>query len=138
MIVIDHPGPKGQIFLSGEETPVWFSSVRDTIAFTLLPDEPKSIVAIYVTDMGRADWDHPEPDTWIDAKTASYVIGSSRQGGMGAPEAVPFAEQAAAQRFTEAYGGEIYSFEEIPPDAILSAVEEQAEPPAPEQAEEAR
>jgi copper chaperone NosL len=127
MIVMDHKGPKGQIFLEGEAAPVWFSSVRDTIAFTLLPDEPKTIAAIYVNDMGRATWDRPEPNTWIDAKTAHYVIGSSRRGGMGAPEAVPFADLAAAKRFADTYGGEIYVFDEIPPDAILSSDEESME-----------
>ena len=34
MIVVDHLGPKGQIFVRGVAEPVWFTSVRDTIAFT--------------------------------------------------------------------------------------------------------
>ena len=54
MIVEDHSGPKGQIFLSDKSDPIWFSSVRDAIAFTLLPEEPKNIAAIYVNDMGAA------------------------------------------------------------------------------------
>ena len=33
MLLTDHEGPKGQIHLSGREKPLWFSSVRDTIAF---------------------------------------------------------------------------------------------------------
>lgn len=68
MTLIDHPGPKGQIFLKGQTAPLWFSSARDAIAFTLLPEEPKQIMAIYVNDMGKANWDRPEPGTWIDAK----------------------------------------------------------------------
>ena len=88
MIVADHQGPKGQIYVADRDQPVWFSSVRDTIAFTLLPEEPKNIVAIYVNDMGRASWEAPEPETWIEARGAWYVIESSRRGGMGAPEAV--------------------------------------------------
>ena len=36
-------------------------------AFTFLPDEPKSVVALYVNDMGQANWDSPEAGTWIDA-----------------------------------------------------------------------
>ena len=121
MIVADHKGPKGQIFLSGEAAPIWFSSVRDTIAFTMLPDEPKNIAAIYVTDVGRASWDSPEPDTWIEARSAWYVIGSDRRGGMGAPEVVPFADKAAAARFAETHGGEVVAFTEIPQTAILTA-----------------
>ena len=46
---------------------------------------------MYVNDMGVARWEAPEPGTWIDANGAWYVIGSDRMGGMGVPEAVPFA-----------------------------------------------
>ena len=53
MIVADHLGPKGQVHIDGRDDPVWFSSVRDAIVFTLLPEEPKNIAAIYVNDMGR-------------------------------------------------------------------------------------
>ena len=124
MIVEDHPGPKGQIFLSGQSDPIWFSSVRDTIAFTLLPEEPKTIAAIYVNDMSNANWETPEAGTWIGAEDAWYVIGSSRRGGMGAPEAVPFSERAAADAFVAAQGGRVVAFAEIPTDAILGEVPE--------------
>ena len=60
MIVVDHGGPKAQIYLDAEAKPIWFSSVRDAIAFTLLPDEPKAIAAIYVNDMGRGVWTRPD------------------------------------------------------------------------------
>jgi len=119
MIVKDHSGPKGQIFLRGRSEPVWFSSVRDTVAFTLLPDEPSDIAAIYVNDMGRAQWDHPEADTWIDATKAWYVIESSRRGGMGAPEAVPFLDKFQAEQFVTDKGGRIVTLDEIPDDYIL-------------------
>jgi len=45
---------------------------------------------------------------------------------MGAPEAVPFADPEAAARFAAENGGKVYGFEEIPPDAILSAVDDGA------------
>ena len=120
MIVVAHRGPKGQIILADKEEPIWFTSVRDTIAFTLLPDEPKNIAAIYVTDVGRADWDSPEPGTWVEAREAWYVIGSDRRGGMGAPEAVPFAAKDAAERFAAKHGGEVTAFDGIPESAILA------------------
>src|SRR5262249_50744597 len=41
MNLFEHPGPKGQIFAASLIEPVWFSSARDAIAFTMLPDEPK-------------------------------------------------------------------------------------------------
>ena len=123
MTVLDHNGPKGQIFLTDKEQPLWFTSVRDTIAFTRLPGEPKNIAAIYVTDIGRASWDQPEPGTWIDARKALYVIGSDRVGGMQAPEVVPFATRNDAQQFVEQYGGKIYVFDEIPRESLLETVE---------------
>ncbi len=133
MIVQDHKGPKGQIFLSGKPEPIWFSSVRDTLAFTLLPEEPKDIAAIYVNDMGRASWDKPEAGTWIEAKGAWYVIGSTQQGGMGAPEAVPFSKRADAEDFAAAYRGRVVAFSEIPSDAILGEVPETQHGPGHEQ-----
>lgn len=127
MIVEDHPGPKGQIFLSDKADPIWFSSVRDTIAFTLLPEEAKNIAAIYVNDMGRASWAAPEAGTWIDAKAAWYVIGSGRRGGMGAPETVPFAARSAAETFVAEHGGTVVAFADVPADAVLGEVPDSEE-----------
>lgn len=121
MTVADHRGPKGQIHLSGAAEPLWFASVRDTLTFTLLPEESKSVAAIYVNDMGRADWDAPEAGTWVEARQAFYVVGSRRTGGMGAPEPVPFAEQAAALRFAAEHGGEVVPYGDIPSEYVLAA-----------------
>ena len=123
MIVLNHNGPKGQIFLADKEQPLWFTSVRDTIAFTMLPGEPKNIAAIYVTDVGNASWDQPEPGTWIDARKAVYVVGSDRVGGMRAPEAVPFKTPEDAERFMQQHGGELYRFDAIPREHILETAE---------------
>jgi copper chaperone NosL len=122
MIVADHPGPKAQLFLKKRADPIWFSSVRDAIAFTMLPEEPKAIAAIYVNDMGKAmNWESPEPGTWIEARNAWFVVGSSRTGGMGAPETVPFSEKTAAETFAAKYGGRLVRFEDIPSDYVLSS-----------------
>ena len=123
MIVVDHLGPKGQVFIGGRDEPIWFSSARDAIAFTLLPEEPKNITAIYVNDMGRASWERPEPDTWIDARRAWYVLGSDKVGGMGAPEAVPFADQSVAEAFAEQHGGEAVPFDQVSRDYVLAGVD---------------
>jgi copper chaperone NosL len=128
MIVADHPGPKAQIFLADAAEPLWFSSVRDAVAFTLLPEEPKTIATIYVNDMGRADWESPQAGTWIDAKSATYVIGSERTGGMGAPETAPFAERRDAETFAARHGGKVVTFADIPPAYIFAPAED--DPPA--------
>ena len=121
MTVLEHDGPKGQIMLSDSDHPLWFVSVRDTLAFTVLPGEPKNIAAIYVTDVGQANWDRPEPGTWIDAHQAWYVVGSDRMGGMGAPEIVPFGRKADAERFLMDHGGEITDFDSIGREQLLQS-----------------
>ena len=116
----DPGGPKREIHRWSRAEPIWFSSVRDTVAFTLLKEEPKDVAAIYVNDMGKAtNWDQPEPDTWIDARQAWFVLASSRLGGMGMPEAVPFGSEAGARDFAAAYGGHIVRLADIPADYVL-------------------
>lgn len=120
MAVLDHPGPKGQIFLKGKTAPLWFASVRDALAYTMLPEEHADMSAIYVNDMGRArNWDRPEPGTWVEARAAWYVLGSNRSGGMGGPEPIPFSERAAADGFAAAHGGRVVRLADIPRDAVL-------------------
>jgi copper chaperone NosL len=115
MNVLEHPGPKGQIILASRKEAVWFSSVRDAISFTILPEEPKDIRAIYVSDMARApEWDKPGATNWIDARQASFVIGSRMKGGMGGEEAVPFSDKA----------GRVVVFAEVPKDYVLGATPE--------------
>jgi copper chaperone NosL len=124
MTVVNHSGPKGQIILDDRTHALWFTSVRDTIAFTLSPEEPKNIAAIYVNDMTDADWDDPGTDNWIDARKAWYVIGSGHAGGMGAPEAVPFSTKQQADQFASQHGGKTYTFKSIPPGYITGASSE--------------
>lgn len=124
MIVADHGGPKGQVILQGKPEALWFSSVRDTLAFTRLPEETDPVGAIYVTDTGRAaSWEKPGNDAWIDIHDAVYVTGSSQRGGMGAPEVVPFSNRQEAHAFAAQYGGEVLTLNEIPDEALLGSWE---------------
>lgn len=122
MTVVYHKGPKGQIILTDNKV-FWFTSVRDTIAFTMSPEEPKNIAAIYVNDMSNAEWDNPGEDNWIDAKKAWFVLGSDRIGGMDAPEAVPFSTKNNAELFVSKEKGSIYSFDSIPHDYIQNTAQ---------------
>lgn len=121
MTVLNHNGPKGQIILSDKEQALWFTSVRDTISFTLSAEEPKNIAAIYVNDMTDANWDNPGVDNWVDARDAWYVIGSEVSGGMGASEAVPFSTKEKAALFAMKKGGTVHSFASIPEEYILAS-----------------
>lgn len=124
MNVLEHAGPKGQIILGEIPEPIWFSSARDAVAFTMLPEEPRNIAAIYVSDMARApSWEEPGAENWIDATRAFFVVGSSVRGGMGAEEAVPFSTEAAAGRFAEENGGQVVRLADIPSDYVLGNTE---------------
>lgn len=120
MTLLEHAGPKGQIILASRPEPVWFSSARDAFSFTMLPEEPKDIRAIYVSDMAKAaNWDDPGASNWVDARQAFFVIGSRRKGGMGADETVPFSDRAAAERFAVENGGRLVAFDAVPRDYVL-------------------
>ena len=125
MNLLEHPGPKGQIIVKSLIEPVWFSSARDAIAFTMLPDEPKDIQAIYVSDMGKAaSWDEPGADNWVEARKALFVIESSVKGGMGSEEAVPFSDRTAAEKFASKNGGRIVPFAQVPREYVLGSGEQ--------------
>ncbi len=122
MNLLEHPGPKGQIITASRIDPFWFTSVRDTVAFTLMPDQPRDIRAIYVSDMAQASsWDEPGATNWIDARKAYFVIESRKQGGMGAAEAVPFGNRESADSFAGANGGKVVTFAQIPRDYVLGS-----------------
>jgi len=115
MALNEHNGPKGQLFLKGRPAPVWFSSIKQVFAYTLLPEEPKTISAIYVNDMATAGADGaPDPAAWIDARQAFYVIEGRFIGGMGAEDAMPFSQRASAETFAQAHGGRVVTFAEVP------------------------
>ncbi len=124
MEVIEHAGPKGQIHLAGLDMPIWFSQVRDGVAYIKSQERSADILAFYVNDMGAAaDWENPGPHNWLDAREAVFVVGSDAVGGMGAPEVVPFAEEAKAQAFALEHGGRLQRLSEIDAAVVLSPVE---------------
>jgi len=125
MNLIEHPGPKAQVHMKGMPAPLFFSQVRDAIAYARAPEQIAPILAIYVNDMGapRATWEKPGDGNWIDAGKAFFVVGSTREGGMGAPETVPFASQADAEAFAKAEGGTVLKLMAITDDMVLTPVE---------------
>ena len=96
MALTEHPGPKGQLFLRGQDKPLWFASVRDTFAFTMLPEMPKNIAAIYVNDMGRVrNWASRIRDV-VKGPQRGVRHRSRQRTGMGTDEAVPFGDRQRA------------------------------------------
>ncbi len=131
MNMLEHPGPKAQVHLTGlPGTPLFFSQVRDAVAYLRMPEQSHEIAAVYVSDMASAaSWEIPGADNWIPASTAHYVVGSSRTGGMGAPELVPFSDAASAVQFAQRHGGQVQELADIPDTAVLAPVTTSATTP---------
>ncbi|MCQ0093155.1 nitrous oxide reductase accessory protein NosL [Roseovarius sp. M141] len=126
MNLLEHDGPKAQAHLAGlPGAPLFFSQVRDVIAYLRMPEQSHAVLAIWVNDMGApgAAWDAPGAANWIDAKDAHYVVGGRAIGGMGAPEIVPFSDPADAAEFAGINGGRVLELDEIPDSAVLAPVE---------------
>ena len=122
MNVVEHPGPKGQAHLDGQPgKPLFFSQVRDTIAFMRMPEREGRVLAVYVNDMGAApSWEEPGINNWTLIDKASFVVGSDANGGMGTPEIVPFADPAKAQAFAAKHGGKVMALKDSPDEAVFA------------------
>lgn len=123
MGLLEHDGPKAQAHLGGlPQMPLFFSQVSDVIAYTRLPEQSHEILQVWVSDMGatNATWTAPGDTNWIKAQDAIYVVGAAVEGGMGAPEIVPFSDPAKAHTFAAAKGGEVMQFADIPDTAVLA------------------
>jgi copper chaperone NosL len=115
MISAEYPGPKAQIQYKKGESETFCGTPHMFMA-TLHPERPRNISAMYVHDMGEADWDHPKNE-WIDAKTAYYVLGGDKKGPMGEP-LVPFSALKGAESYVKEHRGRIVKFEEITMDML--------------------
>ncbi len=125
MDLFEHEGPKAQAHLAGlPQTPLFFSQVRDVVAYQRLPEQSHEILAIWVNDMGaeNATWTDPGVTNWINAQDALFVVGSRVEGGMGAPELVPFSDSDKAAAFADTNGGTIMRLADIPDEAVLAPV----------------
>lgn len=124
MVILDHPGPKGQVHLVGHTAPLWFSQVRDGLAYLISEEKTAEIAVLFVNDMGKASsWLEPGDDNWIDVKGAYFVVGSDAKGGMGAPEIVPFGDAKMAADFARKRGGEVKRLSEITTEMVLAPVD---------------
>lgn len=119
MIITNYPGPKGQLYSRGLNGNMRFCSTRDMFAFIVDPENQHNIQEAYVHDMAVTPWDHPDEETYIDAKQAFYVIGHGLKGAMG-PTLASFSKRADADAFAQSEGGDVYSFDQITLDVLVS------------------
>lgn len=116
MLLSDYGGPKAQIHYVGQEKPSFFCDTVELFNTLLAGEQVRAVRAVYVQDMGRAQWENPQGH-WIDAKTALYVLGSKRHGSMG-PTIASFAQEADATKFAQEFGGKVLRFADIQLDMV--------------------
>lgn len=119
MILFEYPGPKAQILYREGSIETFCCTPHMFMAY-LAPERPRHVRAIYVHDMGKANWDHPKNE-WIDAKTAFYVFGGDKKGPMGEPLA-PFSVLTEAEAYVRNHKGRIVRFDEINVDMLNTKI----------------
>ena len=116
MLLADYPGPKAQVHFAGQSKPSFFCDTVELFSTLLAGEQVRAAQAVYVQDMGQADWNAPQGH-WIDGKAAIYVVGGKRHGSMG-PTIGSFAQEADAKKFAAEYGGKVLRFAEIQPAMV--------------------
>ena len=58
MLLLDYPGPKAQIHYD-QGSPEFFCDTVEMFSIYTRPEQEKRILAVYVQDMGKADWTKP-------------------------------------------------------------------------------
>jgi len=134
MVISEFPGPKGEaVARDGVKK---FCSTAELFGWWLQPENRRLELQLYVHDMGKSAWDKPDDHYLIDARKAWYVVGTPLQGSMGASLA-SFADEPAARRLAEQYGGRVLRFEQIDQALLQQAAGQQygtpGTPPAPDE-----
>lgn len=110
MVITRFPGPKGQAV--APEMTRKFCSTAEMLGWWLQPENQNLKAELYVHDMGRSDWNHPDDKHLIDATEAWYVAGTELKGAMGIVLA-SFADKQAAQALADEHNGRVLAFEQI-------------------------
>lgn len=110
MLIDGFPGPRGELYQGNKIHK--FCSTRDMLSYYFDPENQHQVQSMFVHDMAKAEWNHPNDDHLIDARSAYYVLGSNQEGAMG-PTLASFAQQADAQAFAVAYGGQVLAFAQL-------------------------
>jgi copper chaperone NosL len=110
MILLDYPGPKGQLQRRGGETE-YFCDTPGLLRAMRDPARANGVAGAFVQAFDGRAWDS-YTDGWVPMAAPHYVIGSDRMGAMG-PTIVPFVERSAADAFAARHGGEVVTYEAL-------------------------
>ena len=113
MVIAHYEGPKAEVIIKGaEDTPLKFCAGRDAFTYALQPENKRRLLAFYIHDLAKTDWETPDDKYLIAADQAMYVYGHRREGVMG-DEPAAFSDKAAAEAFIKEWGGKIYQYKDI-------------------------
>jgi copper chaperone NosL len=110
MILLDYPGPKGQIVLKNGEAR-FFCDTKGLISTLYDPDYKVKIKRAYVQDFAGRKWGSYS-DRWIDVNQAFLVMDSAKLGAMG-PTMATFSSRSDADAFAAEHGGAVVPFTEF-------------------------
>lgn len=116
MLLADYPGPKAQIFYEGASEPFFTCDTVEMFNMLLRPEQVRKVAAVYVQDMGQADWEQPKGH-WMDARSGYFVLGGKRHGSMG-PTIASFSQVADAEKFITQWGGQLMRFADVKPEMV--------------------
>ena len=117
MIILNYPGPKGQLYEHGSTEIRKFCSNRDMFAYLLDPEHQHNIQQVFVHNTSKISPDSSNNDAFIDARQAWFVVGSQYKGAMG-HALLSFADEKDAESFAKQYGGQSYRFDQISLDIM--------------------
>lgn len=117
MIINNFPGPKGENYSSDTDSINKFCSTQDLFNYILQPENKRQVKEVYVHDMSKTPWATPGDEHFVDARTAWFVIGSSKKGAMGKTLG-SFSDKGDAETFIQEFGGKLYTFDEITIDVL--------------------
>lgn len=112
MLISEWPGSKGESINTQTGETQKFCSTVDMFSWLLQPENKTLQAKIYVHDMAKTHWDHPEDEHLMDARKAWYVMGSGLLGAMG-PSIPSYSDRTAADKLAAQTGGRVLSFDEI-------------------------
>ncbi|MFB0962347.1 MAG: nitrous oxide reductase accessory protein NosL [Pseudomonas sp.] len=112
MIITELPVAKSHSVESRIKAVRKFCSTQDMLSWWLQPENQHLQAELYVHDVAKTPWEHPQDEHLIDARTAFYVLGSSVQGAMG-PSLVSFGTREAAELFADTKGGRVLSWQQM-------------------------
>ncbi len=110
MVITRFPGPKGQAVTQAATRK--FCSTAEMLGWWLQPENRHLGAQLFVHDMGRSHWDHPDDEHLIAAAGAWFVAGTPLKGAMGTVLA-SFADEQAARDLAAEHNARVLRFEEI-------------------------